>query len=257
MRIGFVTLFPGMIRASLGHSILARAQATGKVEFQTSNPRDFCYDRHRKVDDNPYGGEAGMLIRAEPTALAVSALKPIEGAAVILTAPTGKKFTQADAQALSQLNQVIFLCGHYEGFDHRVETQLATHVFSNGDFVLTNGELPALTMADAVVRLLPGVLGSAESLAADSHSDGLLSAPNYTRPEVWRGEEVPAVLRSGDHGAIRKWRREQSLLVTRERRPDLLAKAPLAKTDWKMLSSSLASDEPEPFCSEVQKTPEG
>jgi tRNA (guanine37-N1)-methyltransferase len=183
-----------------------------------------------------------MLIRAEPVALALESIgilgRPaFTSLAVVLTAPTGLPFNQAQAEQFASLERVVFLCGHYEGFDHRVETQLATHVVSIGDFVLTNGELPALTMADSVVRLLPKVLGSADSLTADSHSDGLLSAPNYTRPDIWRGEPVPEVLKGGNHQAISKWRRQQSLLETRSRRPDLLARAHLEKSDLDVLSS--------------------
>ena len=157
--------------------------------------------------------------------------------AVILTDPAGVPFTQEAARELSGFEHIVFLCGHYEGFDHRVKTQLCTHAFSIGDYVLTNGELPALVMTDAIVRLIPGVLGNEGSLQADSHSDGLLSAPNYTRPEEWRGERVPEVLTSGNHKAIAKWRREQALLTTKSARPDLLAKAKLEKGDLDVLSS--------------------
>jgi tRNA (guanine37-N1)-methyltransferase len=238
VRIDFVSLFPEMILPSLAHSILRRAQEAERVQFRAVNPRDFCYDRHQKVDDAPFGGEPGMLIRPEPVAAALEWLAQGQEAAsaVVLTAPTGKLFNQAAATDLARLNRVVFLCGHYEGFDHRVETQLATHVFSIGDYVLTNGEMPALVMADAIVRLLPGVLGDPGSLQADSFNDGLLSAPNYTRPEVWQGEAVPAVLKSGDHKAIAKWRREQSLNITASIRPDLLSKANLSKADAERLS---------------------
>ncbi|AIE86889.1 tRNA (guanine-N1)-methyltransferase [Fimbriimonas ginsengisoli Gsoil 348] len=178
-----------------------------------------------------------MLIKAEPVALALEALQPDYEAAIILTDPAGEPFTQMAASELAGRKHLVFLCGHYEGFDHRVKTQLATHAFSIGDYVLTNGELPALVMADAVVRLLPGVLGNEGSLAADSHSDGLLSAPNFTRPETWRGEVVPEVLTRGNHRAIAAWRREQALRATIENRPDLLARAKLEKGDLDVLSS--------------------
>ncbi len=239
MRIDFVTLFPEMVLPCLGHSILGRAASRGLVQFGTANPRNYTYDRHAKVDDTPFGGEPGMLIKAEPVALAIDSLLNVpeqsHSPAIILTDPAAPLFSQSDASELSALPHLIFLCGHYEGFDHRVKTQLATHAFSIGDYVLTNGELPALVMVDSIVRLLPGVLGSAESLEADSHSEGLLSAPNYTRPEVWRGEEVPEVLRSGNHQAIAEWRRHQALRLTQELRPDLLAKAQLSKADLKLL----------------------
>lgn len=237
-RVEFVTLFPEMVMATLGHSILGRASEAGVVEFRTANPRDFCHDRHAKVDERPFGGEPGMLIRAEPVARAVEWLDRDSNhvkKAVVLTAPTGRTFDQNAARELAAFDRVTFLCGHYEGIDHRVEEAICTHVFSIGDYVLTNGELPALIMADAMVRLLPGVLGSAESLDADSFSDGLLSAPNYTRPAVWRGREVPAELTRGDHKAIARWRRKRSLQLTRDLRPDLLAKAKLTKEDLKLL----------------------
>lgn len=237
MRVDFVTLFPETVRAMLAEGILVRAKAAGLVEFRAVNPRDYCYDRHQKVDDAPFGGAPGMLIRVEPVALALASLNTTADAAVVLTDPAGPLFRQSDARALSTKNHVVFLCGHYEGFDHRVQTHLATHAFSIGDFVLTNGELPALVMADAVLRLVPGVLGNAASLEADSHADGLLSAPNYTQPDVWRDAAAPAVLKSGNHAAIARWRREQSLRLTRAIRPDLLASAPLRKADIDVLSS--------------------
>ncbi|HSI73755.1 MAG TPA: tRNA (guanosine(37)-N1)-methyltransferase TrmD [Fimbriimonas sp.] len=239
MRIDFVTLFPEMVLAGLRHSILARAEERGLVSFGAVNPRDYTYDRHGKVDDTPFGGEPGMLIKVEPVARALettSLQAPGSRVEVVLTDPAAPLFSQAAAQDLSSADQVVFLCGHYEGFDHRVKKRLATRAYSIGDYVLTNGEMPALVMADAIVRLLPGVLGSAESLAADSHSDGLLSAPNYTRPEVWEGEEVPAVLRSGDHKAVARWRRREALRGTLLHRPDLLAKSSLTKKDLEDLA---------------------
>ena len=260
LRVDFVTLFPEMVRPLLGHSILGRAAAAGRVAFRTANPRDFCHDRHLKVDDRPFGGEPGMLIRAEPVARAVEWLdrelsaqpstpspavppsaraslqgEPSRSVAVVLTSPTGRLFDQAAARELAGHGRVVFLCGHYEGIDHRVEEALCTHAFSVGDYVLTNGELPALTMADAMVRLVPGVLGNEGSLAADSFSDGLLGAPNYTRPPVWRGREVPEALRSGDHRLIARWRRRAALRLTREVRPDLLARARLERGDVELL----------------------
>ena len=242
LRLDFVTLFPEVIRANLAHSIMKRAAEAGAVQFETANPRDYCYDRHQKVDDAPFGGAPGMLIKAEPVAKALEALGLCEGVGdpnveVISTDPTGVPFTQAHAQELSTKRRVAFLCGHYEGIDNRVVTRFATRSFSVGDFVVTNGALPALLMADAVVRLLPGVLGSHDSLLADSHNDGLLSAPNFTRPEVWRGESIPEVLKSGDHRAIEKWRRTQALIATRNLRPDLLVRARLETDDLHVLSS--------------------
>jgi tRNA (guanine37-N1)-methyltransferase len=241
MTVDFLTLFPATVRAVLGEGILARAEAAGLARFRTVNPRDFCYDRHQKVDDSPFGGEPGMLIRAEPVTFALESLSIDETTAVVLTDPAGRPFRQRDARELSGRKHIVFLCGHYEGFDHRVKTELATHAFSIGDYVLTNGEMPALVMADSIVRLLPGVLGNASSLDADCHADGLLSAPNYTRPEVWRDIPVPDVLRGGNHAAIARWRREQALRLTRELRPDLLASAPLRKSDLDVLSSQSLS----------------
>ena len=220
LRVGFVTLFPEMIRPLLEHSILGRAERAGLVEYVFANPRDFCYDPHRKVDDRVYGGGPGMLMKAEPVALALESLAPSEGAAVVMTDPAGALFGQADAEELSQCSEVIFICGHYEGIDHRIES-LTTHSFSIGDYVLTQGEMPAMVMADATVRLRPGVLGSEDSLLADSFQDGLLSAPNYTRPEVWRGLAVPSVLISGDHAKVAKYQREVAEERTRLRRREL------------------------------------
>ena len=213
-----------MVRGALEHSILGRAASAGLVEFRAVSPRDYCYDQHKKVDDTPYGGHPGMLIKAEPVALAIEGLLPPDPTAhaVIFTEPSGIPFKQENAKELAQYEQIIFVCGHYEGIDHRAEETYATHVFSIGDYVLTNGELPALVMADAITRLLPGVLGAAESLEEDSFSGQGLSAPNYTKPPVWRGKEVPEVLRSGDHKKIEEWRRVEGEKRTRERRPELL-----------------------------------
>lgn len=243
LRVDFLTLFPEMVLSACGHSILARAVESRLVEFHATNPRDFTYDRHGKVDDKPYGGSPGMLMSVEPIAHALRGLgiQDAQAAreaktAVILTDPTGDTYTQSHARELSELDRVVFLCGHYEGFDDRVRAIFATHVFSIGDFVLTGGELPALVMADSVVRLLKGALGSAESLEADSHSDGLLSAPQFTRPEEFEGLKVPEVLLSGDHKKIERWRRQEALRITKERRPDLLRAASLDNRDLDMLS---------------------
>jgi tRNA (guanine37-N1)-methyltransferase len=243
VRIDFVTLFPEMVLAVLRQSMLGRAQRSGLLHVSAVDPRDFTYDRHQKVDDSPFGGQPGMLIRPEPVARAIGSLGTTGASEVVLTAPTGRPFDQAAASQLSSAPHIVFLCGHYEGFDHRVETVLSTSVYSIGDYVLTNGELPALVMADAVARLIPGVLGDEASLESDSHSDGLLSAPNYTRPENWDGNPVPEVLRSGDHGAISRWRRAESLRITADVRPDLLAKARLTKEDVQLLRN-LATQRP-------------
>ena len=241
LRIDFLSLFPEVVLEACRHSILARAEEKGIVEFGAVNPRDFTYDRHGKVDDAPYGGAAGMLMAIEPVHLALdyigAADRDQEGLAVVMTDPTGRLFSQADARALSHKDRVVFLCGHYEGFDDRVRELFATDVFSIGDYVLTGGELPAMVMADAIVRLLPGSLGSEVSLAQDSFSDGMLSAPNYTRPESYLGKTVPPVLLSGDHGRIAAWRAQRSLELTKERRPDLLSRDKVESPSDDMLSS--------------------
>lgn len=235
LRIDFVTLFPEQVLPGLRHSILDRAEKAGRVAFSAVNPRDFATDNHRTVDDSPYGGGPGMVMKPEPLRAALYSLHLKPEDVVIATEPTGKRFTQKDARSLSAAPRLVFLCGHYEGIDHRITERYATHSFSIGDFVLTGGELAAMVMADAVVRLLPGVLGAEESLLIDSHGDGLLSAPQFTRPESFEGLEVPSVLRSGDHKAIERWRRRASLRLTRELRPDLFCSSPIAKSDLDLL----------------------
>ena len=237
LRVDFVTLFPEMILPALGHSILKRAAERGLAGFRAANPRDFTADRHRTVDDSPFGGGPGMVLMPGPISEALRSLEVEEGAAIVVTEPMGAPFTQRVAAELATRTQVVFVCGHYEGIDHRIVERYATHVFSIGDFVLTGGELPALVMADAIVRLLPGALGKEASLEIDSHSDGLLSAPQYTRPEVFEGDAVPEVLRSGNHQAVAEWRRSQALRLTRELRPDLFCSAPVDKKDVNLLSS--------------------
>lgn len=237
MRIDFVSLFPEMVLGAARHSMLRRAEEAGIVEFHGTNPRDFTTDKHRTVDDNPFGGGPGMVMKVEPVAAALNDLDLDDQAAIVLTNPTGTRFSQKVAAELATRSRMVLLCGHYEGFDHRIQDMFATHVVSIGDFILTGGELPALVIADAVVRLLPGVLGSEESLQVDSHANGLLSAPNFTHPAVFEGHEVPEVLRSGNHKAVTDWRRLQALRLTRELRPDLFCKAELDRKDLDMLSS--------------------
>ncbi len=220
LKIGFVSLFPEAVWPYVNASILGRAAGTGLVDFSVVNPRDFTYDRHAKVDDAPFGGEPGLLIKAEPIALAVEHLA-WPGAVVISTDPAGTPFRQADAVELAAGGPVVFLCGHYEGIDDRVIQYLGARRYSIGDYVLTGGELPALVMADAICRNVPGVLGDSASLAADSFSDRGLSAENYTRPAVWRGISVPEVLLSGNHARIREWRETRADEITRTVRPDL------------------------------------
>jgi tRNA (guanine37-N1)-methyltransferase len=237
LSVDFVTLFPDLVLPACRHSILGRAEASGLARFRAANPRDFADDRHRTVDDSPYGGGPGMVMKPDVVAAAIRSLEPGPDAAIVLCEPCGRRFEQRDARELSEKSQVVLLCGHYEGIDDRIRQLFATHVFSIGDYVLTGGELPALVIADAAVRLLPGALGSASSLEIDSHASGLLSAPQYTRPEVFEGLAVPDVLKGGDHASADKWKRRRALEVTRANRPDLFCRAKLEKADLDMLSS--------------------
>lgn len=235
LRIDFVTLFPEMVLPAVRHSILARAEKAGHVVFAATNPRDFTTDPHRTVDGRPCGGGPGMVLRADIVGRAMESLELRADDRVVLTDPNGERFEQRHARDLAQCERMVLLCGHYEGIDDRIRQRYATDVFSLGDFVLTGGELPALVIADAVVRLLPGVLGDPASLEEDSHADGLLSYPQFTLPREWEGLEVPEVLLGGDHGAIARWRRREALLATRRLRPDLFARAPLSKADVDLL----------------------
>jgi tRNA (guanine37-N1)-methyltransferase len=241
VKIDVVTIFPGMLAGPLDESILGRARAAGLVEVAVHDLRDYTTDRHRTTDDAPYGGGAGMVMRPEPLFSAVEALRTPEADVVLLT-PQGRVFSQAIARELSARKHLILLCGRYEGFDERVRAHLATDELSIGDYVLTGGELPALVVIDAVVRLLPGVLGSEESLAEESHATGLLEYPHFTRPPELRGWTVPDILLSGNHAAIARWRREQALLRTLRRRPELLAGAELSAADRRFLAASGAPE---------------
>lgn len=222
LRINVVTLFPESIAAFLGASIPARAAAAGLVEYRLVQLRQFTHDRHQTVDDYAYGGGAGMVLKPEPFFEAVESLGPPAGPVVLLSA-RGRRFGHDDAVRLSLASEVTLLCGHYKDVDQRVADHLATDEISLGDFVLSGGEPAAICVIDAVVRLLPGALGDHESASGDSHYDGLLSPPSWTRPPVYRGWEVPAVLRTGDHAAIAAWRRAEAERLTAERRPDLWA----------------------------------
>ncbi len=224
MRINVVTLFPEALAPYLGASIPGRAAAAGRVEYRLVQLRDFTHDRHRTVDDYPYGGGAGMVLKPEPFFEAVGALEPADRAGpVVLLSARGRRFGHADAVRFSLASRLTLLCGHYKDVDQRVADGLATEELSLGDFILSGGEPAALCIIDAVVRLLPGVLGDHESAAGDSHYDGLLSPPSYTRPEDFEGRTVPEVLRSGNHAAIAAWRQAEAERLTRERRPDLWA----------------------------------
>lgn len=220
MKINIVTIFPGFFDGPLGLSIPARAAADGLVEYNVVDLRGYTHDRHRTVDDYPYGGGAGMVMKPEPFFEAVEGLAP-EGPVVLLSA-RGRRFEHRDAVRLAVQPELTLLCGHYKDVDQRVADGLATEEVSLGDFVLSGGEVAALAVTDAVVRLLPGAMGTHESAATDSfYDDGLLSPPSYTRPAEYRGREVPEVLLSGDHARIEAWRREKAEELTRERRPDL------------------------------------
>ncbi|HEX7089823.1 MAG TPA: tRNA (guanosine(37)-N1)-methyltransferase TrmD [Longimicrobiales bacterium] len=220
MRINIVTIFPQYFTAPLSLSIPGRAAAAGLVTYRVVDLRDFTHDRHRTVDDAPYGGGSGMVMKPEPFFEAVDALRP-EGPIVLLSA-RGKRFEHADAVRLSVEPEITLLCGHYKDVDQRVAEHLATEEISIGDFVLSGGEPAALVVTDAVVRLLPGALGTHESAATDSfYDEGLLSPPSYTRPPSYRGHQVPDVLLSGDHARIAAWRQREAERLTRERRPDL------------------------------------
>ena len=234
MRIDILTLFPEMFAGPLGSSILKRAVQNELVEIQVHNIRDWTHDKHHTADDYPYGGGAGMVLKPEPIFEAVEAVKAEtmedkeQPVPVILLSPQGRLFSHSIAEELVKNRNLILICGHYEGVDERVIQHLVTDEISIGDYVLTGGELPALVVTDAVVRLIPGVLGSGESATEESHADGLLEYPQYTRPPEYRGHTVPDILLSGDHGAVARWRKEQSMLRTLRRRPDLLEKACLS-----------------------------
>lgn len=233
MRFDIFTLFPEMFHGPFDESILARARAQGLIEVVLHNPRDVTTDRHHVVDDYPYGGGAGMVMKPDPLFAAVEAV--YETGPILLMSPQGRVFTQSIARELAQHPRLTLICGHYEGVDERVREHLITDEISLGDFVLTGGELAAMVVVDAVSRLLPGVLapGSTEE---ESHTTGLLEYPHYTRPPDFRGWRVPDVLLSGNHAAIARWRRKQSLKRTRARRPDLLARAALSPADEKLLA---------------------
>jgi tRNA (guanine37-N1)-methyltransferase len=244
VRIDIVTIFPAMVRAGLQDGILGRAVAAGLIDLQVHDLRDFTTDRHKVVDDTPFGGGPGMVLKPEPMFRAVEYLRETRGVpdAVLLPSPQGRRFTQAVAEEYSRRAHLVFLCGRYEGVDERVSEALVTEEVSIGDFVLSGGELPALVIVDAVARLVPGVVGDAESVVRDSFTRGLLDHPHYTRPASVRGRDVPAVLLSGHHGEIDRWRRQQALRRTYERRPDLLDDAALTDDERTWLAAWTAGE---------------
>lgn len=239
MRIDILTLFPEMCNAVLSESIIGRAREGGKVEINCMDIRDYTKDKHRRVDDKPYGGGMGMVMQAEPIYQCFCALSDKIGQKphLLYMTPQGKTLTQDRVKELAKLDNIAILCGHYEGIDERVIEELQPEEISIGDYVLTGGELPALIVADSISRMLPGVLSNDECFEEESHYNSLLEYPQYTHPSSWNGREVPEVLLSGHHDNVDKWRREQSLIRTKMRRPDMLEKANLTKNDIKFLNS--------------------
>lgn len=244
MNFHILTLFPDMVMNGLNTSIIGRAVNAGLLSIEAVNIRDYAFNKHQSVDDYPYGGGAGMLMQAEPVYLAYEAVaerirKQGEKPRVVYLSPQGNVFDQKMAEELSQEEDLILLCGHYEGIDERVLEEIVTDYVSIGDYVLTGGELPAMVMVDAISRLVPGVLHNDVSAEFESFQDNLLEYPQYSRPEEWHGKKVPSVLLSGHHANIEKWRREQSIIRTYERRPDLFAKCELTEKEKQWLKEYL------------------
>lgn len=224
MRIDIITLFPEMFEPVLNESIIGRAQKSGAIEIVCHQLREFALDKHRRVDDTPYGGGMGMLMKAEPIALCFEDICKQVGSRphFVYMSPQGKTLEQKRLRELAEFNNICILCGHYEGVDQRLLDEFIDEEISIGDYVLTGGEIPAMVFADALCRMVPGVLTNNECFTEESHFNGLLEYPQYTKPAVWRGREVPEVLMSGHHANVEKWRREKSLEVTKIKRPDLL-----------------------------------
>ena len=234
MNFHVLTLFPEMIEQGMHTSIIGRAIAGGYLSINAVNIRDYAFNKHQKVDDYPYGGGAGMLMQAEPVYLAYESIQEKLGykPRVVYLTPQGEVFHQSMAKEMAQEKDLVFLCGHYEGIDERVLDAIVTDYVSIGDYVLTGGELPAMVMMDSISRMVPGVLSNQESGETESFAGNLLEYPQYSRPEEWHGQKVPPVLLSGHHANIEAWRREQSILRTAKRRPDLLKKADLTNKEW-------------------------
>ena len=237
MNFHVLTLFPEMIRNGMNTSITGRAINAGILSVEAINIRDYAFNKHQKVDDYPYGGGAGMLMQAEPVYLAYESVQKKLGyrPRVVYLTPQGEVFHQTMAKELAKEKDLVFLCGHYEGIDERVLDEIVTDYVSIGDYVLTGGELPAMVMMDSISRMVPGVLSNQESGETESFAENLLEYPQYSRPEEWHGQKVPPVLLSGHHANIEAWRREQSILRTAKRRPDLLKKADLANKEWSQI----------------------
>ncbi|MBQ3642499.1 tRNA (guanosine(37)-N1)-methyltransferase TrmD [bacterium] len=241
MKFDVLSLFPEMIDSACNYSIIKRAVDADIISVNAINPRDFSKDKHRKVDDTPYGGGAGMLLACQPYLDALKSVELKENSQVIIMSPQGKTFDQKMAKEFSSKDQLVIICGHYEGFDERILEISGAMEVSLGDFVMTGGELPALCVIDSVTRLLDGALGDEESFEYDSHYDGLLEHPHYTKPREYEGLGVPDVLLSGNHEEIRKWRRLQQFIATKKKRPDLFEKflkSDLSKDDLKILKEN-------------------
>ena len=232
-----------MCEAVLSESIIGRARKSGAIDIRCHQLRDYALDKHRRVDDTTYGGGMGMLMLAEPIALCYESIceQTREKSHLIYLSPKGETLTQAKLKELSQHDNVCLLCGHYEGVDQRVLDRYVDEEISIGDYVLTGGELPAMVLADSLARLQPGVLSDDECFELESHYDGLLEYPQYTKPQVWRGEAIPDVLYSGHHENIRKWRREQSIVETAKKRPDMIEKAPLSDEERRLANAVIAA----------------
>lgn len=243
MQFYIMTLFPEMVMQGLNTSIIGRAVNKGLLSIEAVNIRDYAFNKHNSVDDYPYGGGAGMLMQAEPVYQCYRALeeKLERKPRVVYLSPQGKTFNQTMAEEFAQEEELVFLCGHYEGIDERVLEEIVTDYVSIGDYVLTGGELPAMIMVDAISRLVPGVLHNDVSAEFESFQDNLLEYPQYSRPEVWHDKRVPEVLMSGHHANIEKWRREQSVIRTAKNRPDLLEKAELTKEERELAEKNLAN----------------
>ena len=243
MIIDILTIFPGMVAGPIAESIIGKAIERELIDIRIINIRDYAADSHRTTDDRPFGGGSGMVMKPEPLGAAIDDVRTKDPATrVILLSPQGRLFDQDIAFELSRLSHICLVCGRYEGVDERIRNHYVDDEISIGDYVLTGGELPALVIVDSVARLLPGVLGSNESLTEESFTFGLLEYPHYTRPEIFGNHRVPDILLSGNHGAIRRWRRQQALVRTLQRRPDLLEKNQLSREDEELLAEAIREE---------------